>query len=215
MRVLSFAALALLCSGCVAVQPAPPPPDPKAQLPALETRITQLIDQERGTLDPGEQPLSVDDELVKVARQRSTDMAVKNYFANKSPDGQTSASMIMKEDAKWQGLLGENIAAQHYNPAAALDVNALAQSFVDTWMKSPAHKENLSFKSYSRTGVGAAANGDTIYVTELFASDMGLKPPPDDDAKPDSQSGTQDKRTITELAHPAVEKTVPTPRPRQ
>lgn len=213
MRVAGFVAVALLCSGCVVIPPLPP--DPKAQLPALEMRITQLIDQERGQLDPGEKPLSVDDELVKVARLRSSDMAVKNYFANKSPDGQTSASMIMKEDAKWQGLLGENIAAQHYNPAAALDVNALAQSFVDTWMKSPAHKENLSFKAYDRTGVGAAANGDTIYVTELFASDMGLKMP-DDAAKPDDQSANPDKRTITELAHPEEGKPpVPAVKPEQ
>jgi uncharacterized protein YkwD len=198
MRVLAFAIVALVCSGCAAVAP----PDPKAQLPALESRITQLIDQERTQLDPGIKPLAVDNELVRVARQRSTDMASKNYFANKSPDGETSASLIMSEDAKFQGLLGENIAEQRYSPGAALDVNALAQSFVDTWMKSPAHKENLAFKYYNRTGVGAAASGDTIYVTELFATDLGLSAPPDPpaaDEKPDSP----DKRTVTELAHPA------------
>jgi len=205
MRVLSFAALALVCSGCAAV----PPPDPKAQLPALESRITQLIDAERGQLDPGIQPLAVDDELVKVARQRSGDMAAKNYFANKSPDGVTSASLIMSEDAKFQGLLGENIAEQRYSPGATLDVNALAQSFVDTWMKSPAHKENLAFKYYNRTGVGAAASGDMIYVTELFATDLGLPQPSSTDQNPASS----DKRTVTELPHPAEETPAPPPRP--
>ncbi len=210
MRVLSFAALALLCSGCVVA-----PPDPAAQLPALESRITQLIDQERGTLDPGVKPLTVDDELVKVARRRSTDMAAKNYFANKSPDGETSATMIMNEDAKFQGLLGENIAAQHYDPATALDVNALAKSFVETWMKSPAHKENLAFKAYNRTGVGAAANGNTIYVTELFATNLGLAAPADDGAE-GPQSGGEDKRTVTELDHPAADAPPrPSPRPAQ
>jgi len=208
MRVLSFAALALLCSGCVAV----PPPDPKAQLPALETRIAELIDQERGQLDPGTKPLAIDEELVKVARERSSDMATKNYFANKSPDGQTSASMIMSQDAKFQGLLGENIAEQRFTPGVALDVNALAQSFVDTWMKSPAHKENLAFKYYNRTGVGAAASGDMIYVTELFATDLGL-PAPKDTGKDESDSQSDpDKRTVTELPHPAQDEQ-PEPRP--
>jgi len=188
-------------------------PDPKAQMPALESRITELIDDERTKLDPGVEPLSVDDELVKVARERSSDMALKNYFANASPDGQTSASMIMSQDAKFQGLLGENIAEQRFSPGAALDVNALAQSFVDTWMKSPAHKENLSFKYYSRTGVGAAVNGDTIYVTELFASDMGLKPPPDTPADGDAAAGP-DKRTVTDLDHPdAPDAATPPPQP--
>jgi uncharacterized protein YkwD len=207
MRVLSFATLALVCSGCVAV----PPPDPKAQLPALETRITQLIEEQRTQLDPGIKPLSVDSELVKVARQRSGDMAAKNYFANKSPDGLTSASLIMSEDAKFQGLLGENIAEQRYSPGAVLDVNALAQSFVDTWIKSPAHKENLAFKYYNRTGVGAAASGDMIYVTELFATDLGLPAPSGTGA--DEKPESSDKRTVTELPHPAEDTPAPAPRP--
>ena len=97
----------------------------------------------------------------------------------------------MNEDAKFQGLLGENIAAQHYVPQAGVDVDAFAKRFVQTWIDSPTHKENLAFAPYDRTGVGAAVNGDTVYVTQLFASDMGLPPPPDD-APPGP-----DKRQVT------------------
>jgi hypothetical protein len=42
-------------------------------------------------------------------------------------------------------------------------------------MKSQPHRENLAFADYDRTGVGAAVNGDTVYVTQLFASNVGGK----------------------------------------
>ena len=48
--------------------------------------------------------------------------------------------------------------------------------FLDEWLKSPPHRDNLAFADYDRTGVGAAVNGDTVYVTALFATDLGLGP---------------------------------------
>lgn len=146
---------------------------------ALETRIFQLIQEERHKIDPNAKTLALDFELQGVARQRSTDMATKNYMAHTAPTGETSASIIMDEDAKFQGLLGENIAAQHYLKAYGIDVDVFAHRFVDTWLASKSHRDNLAYAAYNRTGVGAAVNGDTVYVTQLFATDMGLPPPPD------------------------------------
>ena len=103
-------------------------------------------------------------------------MASKNYFAHVAPNGDTSASLLMAEDAHFQGLLGENMAAQHYTPSAGIDVEAFARRFVNTWLDSAPHKENLAFADYNRTGVGAAVNGDTVYVTQLFSTDLGLGP---------------------------------------
>jgi hypothetical protein len=57
-----------------------------------------------------------------------------------------------------------------------IDVESFAQRFVATWVASASHKENLSFADYNRTGVGAALSGDTVYVTQLFATDLGLGP---------------------------------------
>lgn len=184
-------------------EPSPPPPDPHTQMAALEARITQLIQDERQKIDPAAQKLTIDKELIDVARERSADMATKNYFSNKSPTGDSAASIIMNEDANFQGLLGENIAAQHYNVKTGVNVEAFAHRFVETWLHSPAHKENLAFKDYNRTGVGAAVNNDTVYVTELFATDLGLPPP--------NQQHTQakPKREITELPHPKSENAKP------
>jgi hypothetical protein len=104
-------------------------------------------------------------------------MAAKNYLAHAAPDGSTTASIVMDQDANFQGLLGENIAAEHYTPQIGVDPEKFAQEFVDGWLASEAHKQNLAYPSYNRTGVGAAVNGDTVYVTQLFATDMGLPPP--------------------------------------
>jgi uncharacterized protein YkwD len=145
-------------------------------MPALEQRIAVLIADERSRIDPSAKSLVIDSELSAIARQRASDMAVKNYFAHIAPNGDTSASLLVAEDAHFQGLLGENMAAQHYAPSQGIDVEAFARRFVATWLASAPHKENLSFADYNRTGVGAAVNGDTVYVTQLFSTDLGLGP---------------------------------------
>ena len=178
-RVLSFLALTILLAAC-ATQPArvvPLPPDPHTQMAALEARIFDLIQNERHKIDPNAKRLILDSELVGVARKRSVDMAAKSYMDHTAPDGSTSASIIMDEDEDFQGLLGENIAEQHYTPAQGVDVDVFARRFVDTWLASDGHRKNLSYPAYDRSGVGAAVNGDSIYVVQLFATDMGLPPP--------------------------------------
>jgi uncharacterized protein YkwD len=173
-RAAALALVLFVCVSCADETSVPRPPDPKTQMAALELRIFDLIQDQRHKIDPKAKMLSLDSELVGVARRRSEDMAAKNYMAHKSPDGQTSASLIMDEDSDFQGLLGENIAAQHFTTQGGVDVEGFAQRFVKTWLDSPDHKENLSFAAYDRSGVGAAVNGDTVYVTQLFATNLGL-----------------------------------------
>jgi uncharacterized protein YkwD len=150
--------------------PPPPPPDPKTQMAELETRLSVLVEEARHKLDPKAKPLALDSELVKIARARAQDMAEKNYLAHAAPNGDTSASLLMEADAQYQGLLGENLAAQHYVKQSGVDPKAFAQRFLDTWMDSPAHRDNMAFADYDRTGVGAAVNGDTVYVAILFST---------------------------------------------
>ena len=206
MRVPAFVLLLLVCVGCAGQQMAtvapPPPPDPHTQMAALEQRIFDLVQDERHKINAKAKVLVLDSELIGVARERSADMATKNYFAHASPDGQTSATIIMDKDADFQGILGENLAAQHYLTAQGVDVDVFARRFVDSWLASPSHKDNLAFFGYDRSGVGAAVNGDTIYVTQLFATDLGLpKPAPA-------------KRPVTQFNDPTSATTpVPSPRP--
>jgi uncharacterized protein YkwD len=152
----------------------PPPPDPQTQMAALEIRVAALTEEQRLKLDPNAKPLAFDPELARIARERASDMAAKNYLAHAAPNGDTSATLLMAEDASFQGLLGENLAAQHYVKQSGVDVEEFAQRFLDEWMKSQPHRENLAFADYNRTGVGAAVNGDTVYVAQLFASNLGI-----------------------------------------
>jgi uncharacterized protein YkwD len=142
---------------------------------ALEDRIATLTEEQRLKIDPSAKPLTLDPELARIARERATDMAEKNYLAHAGPNGDTSATLLMAEDDKFQGLLGENLAAQHYVKQSGVNVDQFAQRFLDEWMKSQPHRDNLAFSEYDRTGVGAAVNGDTVYVTQLFSSDLGIK----------------------------------------
>jgi len=171
-----FAGLSLVLAACVSTPPPPPPPDPVTQMSALESRINTLIEEQRLRLNPNAQPLVLDSELVGIARRRSADMAQRNTFSNPGDDTHVSATMMMDQDATFQGLLGENVAAQHYTKQSGVDVDAFAKRFVDTWLASDPHRTNLSLKDYNRTGVGAAVNADTVYVTQLFATDLGLGP---------------------------------------
>ena len=184
-RLLSLAFL--LALGACATAPAgpPPPPDPQTQMGALEARIAILVEEQRHILDAKAKPLAIDPELSKIARARAADMAAKNYLAHAAPDGATSASLLMKQDARWQGLLGENLAAQHYTRQSGVEVNTFAQRFMDEWLKSPPHRDNMAFPNYDHAGVGAAVNGDTVYVALLFSTDLGLPPP-----KPEGPAST-------------------------
>jgi uncharacterized protein YkwD len=190
-RSFALAAALLFCAACASprhVAPLPPPIDPRTQMAALEMRIFDLVQIERHKIDPNAKGLMLDSELVGAARRHTRDMAQKNYLAHTAPNGETVASIIMDEDAKFQGLLGENIAAEHFVPQVGIDVNTMAHAFVDLWLKSPKHRDNLSLAAYDRTGVGAAVAGNTVYATQLFAADLGL-PPPQDDPPPGTNTG--------------------------
>lgn len=149
---------------------------------ALASRIAALVEEERLKLDPNAKPLAIDAELARIALERARDMAARNYLAHAAPNGDTSASLLLAEDAQWQGVLGENLAAQHYVKASGVDVDVFARRFLEEWVQSKLHRENLADPTYDRAGVGAAVNGDTIYVTALFASKLG--PKPENDSQP-------------------------------
>lgn len=155
---------------------------------ALENRIFALVQDARHRIDPGAKTLADDAGLARVARAHSTDMADKNYLGHKGPDGRTTADLLMDADANFQGILGENIAAQYFVVGYAIDVDALAHRFVESWLASPSHKDNLAFAGYTRSGVGAAVAGNTIYVTELFAVDLA---PPAGKADPRKRQVTE------------------------
>jgi uncharacterized protein YkwD len=202
LRTAICAFLVVAATGCAEVGDmfGPSRPDPATQMSALESRVLVLVVGERSKIDPKARPLKLDPELTDIARKRSAEMAKTNSFGGNG-DPHVSATMLMNQDEKFQGLIGENVAAQHFTPQQGIDVDVYAKSFVDGWIASKPHKDNLSFADYDHTGVGAAVNGDTIYVTQLFTTDLGLgasNSPPGQDVKPvaSPQQGKDETQTV-------------------
>jgi len=213
-RIVTFAITALLLTGCATVDdmkqrvglatpapqavyvPPPPPPDPQTQMGELETRVAVLVEETRRKLEPAAKPLHLDEGLVKIARARAADMATKKYLASASPDGKTSASLLMASDAQYQGLLGENLAAQYYVAQSGVDPKAFAERFLETWLNSKAHRDNMVCAEYDRTGVGAAVNDDTVYVALLFST----------------TTKTGGNGTVADFASPAEAQAAPAPK---
>jgi len=191
-RAACLALIALALAGCADLF-GTSPPDPATQMPLLEQRIAAMVAEQRAKASAKARALQLDPELTKVAKKRAAAMASANAFST-GDDQHISATMIMNDDAKFQGLVGENVAAQHFTPDQGIDVDAFAKRFVDGWAASKPHLENLSFPDYDRTGVGASANADTIYVAQIFTTDLGLgdktdKNPPEVQTVPTPQDG--------------------------
>lgn len=169
-RAALCAFFGLALAGCESLF-GPSHPDIASRLPALEQRIFALVAEKRRAADPRAHALTLDPRLTAIARRHSADMARTNSFAGNG-DPHPAATMLMDQDAAFQGIVGENVAAQHFTPGQDIDVEAFARRFVDTWAASRSHLENLAFADYDRSGVGAAVNGDTIYVAQIFTSNL-------------------------------------------
>lgn len=124
----------------------------------LQNEVIRLVNIERAKV--GLKPLALDDQLGKVARIKSQDMASTPYFAHTSPRYGTPAHMVSSFGLKWR-MTGENIASGYFTPAAV----------VQGWMNSPGHKRNMLSPRYNHIGVGVAASykkNGRIYWTQEF-----------------------------------------------
>lgn len=107
-------------------------------------------------------PLVVDANLVRVARQRSADMAANNYFGHTPPDG-CNYICIMDQNGVPRAWAGENIAWNTWDWAQTADVA------VNMWGNSPPHMENIMNCRYERFGTGVSKAPDgKVYFTMIF-----------------------------------------------
>jgi uncharacterized protein YkwD len=131
-----------------------------AMIASIEKQAFDLINEKRAEIGLG--PLRWSDDLAKLARLHSDDMADEKYFSHKGSDG----TMVDDRAAKlgiinWSAI-GENIAFERgYENAAEFTV--------ERWMQSPAHKQNLLDQRWKETGMGVAILPDgTYYFTQVF-----------------------------------------------
>ena len=163
--VLCVAALLAACAGLRA-------PSYDQQVAVIKARLLVLVEEERAKA--GAKSLRVDPQLAAAAQAHSDDMARKRSFDAMNPDGNFAVNILLR-DPRFGGFVAENSAAQYFSPRAGIDPEAMAQGFLQIWLMSPSHRQNVVYREFDRAGIGVAVTGNTIYAATLFATDFGLR----------------------------------------
>lgn len=140
---------------------APQPVKKELSIHDLELQAFQLLNQKR--VENGLKPVVWNENIAKIARVHSQNMATYNFFSHQGLDGLTvdkRADALGLSD--WRKI-GENIA---YNRGYKDPV----EYAVIRWMQSESHRQNLLSDKWKESGVGVAIapDGKTYYFTQVF-----------------------------------------------
>ncbi|MHA6260863.1 CAP domain-containing protein [Sporosarcina sp. CAU 1771] len=120
---------------------------------AVEQAVLDLTNAERQKA--GLKSLQIDSKLMNSARQKSTDMATKNYFSHTSPTYGSPFDQLKANGVTYRSA-AENIAMGQRSAAEV----------VQGWMDSPGHRQNILTSDFTHIGIGYDANGH--YWTQQF-----------------------------------------------
>jgi uncharacterized protein YkwD len=139
------------------------PPD---DLRALERETVEAINRVRAGRDLA--PLRDRPDLAVVAREHSRDMATRNYFSHKSPEGFDVSHRVLVA-----GILFKVVAE---NLLESRGVDDPVEAAVKQWMNSGGHRKNIVAPEFTETGVGIEINEDgKLYFTQIFIDPRGRR----------------------------------------
>ena len=166
---LLFVLTVAVASAGAAAAPAPvaawDPGDPDV---ASEVLLTRLTNDSRA--DDGLAALHVDGDLVSLARWRSEDMAVRDYFSHDIPGG-TKVFDELSERGYCFVVAGENIGW-----LSGPDDGA-EQRIHEMFLDSPRHRALILGKAWDAIGIGSYKRADgRHYWTVLFADTCAPEP---------------------------------------
>ncbi|MEK5070325.1 CAP domain-containing protein [Sporosarcina sp. FSL K6-1508] len=124
-----------------------------ASISAIEKAVLDLTNAERQKA--GLKPLQTDSKLMNSARQKSADMASKNYFSHTSPTYGSPFDQMKANGVTYKSA-AENIAMGQRS----------AEEVVKGWMESPGHRQNILTPGFTHIGIGYDKNGN--YWTQQF-----------------------------------------------
>lgn len=147
-----------------------------------ETKIEVLIHRytNERRAERGLSELNFDKELRDIARYHSRDMGVNDYYSHTSPDGEGFSDRYERfgyncgVPAGDRYLTGAENIAYRYREEFTFNGNEslVANSFVEGWMNSEGHRENILTENWQNHGAGVyvVEDGDTktIYATQNF-----------------------------------------------
>lgn len=145
----------------------PPPAAPASSdldTSPMDAASQQLFDMTNGRrIASGLPPLRANGLLVGVARIRSRDMAMYDYFAHISPVTGEGAFSLMDKYGVPYAWAGENLAKNNYPPDQAVTVAEDA-----LWNSAP-HRENILNQNYTDVGIAFAVGATGMnYFTIIF-----------------------------------------------
>jgi len=114
--------------------------DKKLGLSEDEQKLLELVNKARK--DKGLNELTVDENLMKVARTKAKDMVENNYFSHQSPTYGSPFDMMRQFENTFKSA-GENIAG-----------NKTVEGAFKAWMASESHKKNILNPNFTVTGIG-------------------------------------------------------------
>ncbi len=147
---------------------------PNLDLALLSQRIHLLINRQRSA--KGLSELSYDQRLEQLANTHSQDMSARAFFGHVNPDGETPTSRATrlglpterKLDQGSQLGVAENIFRAHIFSGHITQIEGdekrvtmhwytveqLADLAVESWMRSPGHRQNILTATYGQEGIG-------------------------------------------------------------
>jgi len=161
-----------------------------ATVNAEEAHLISFLNADRAAL--GLVPVRVDARLMAMARARSTDMIVNDYFSHTQPDGRNVFDILNVSGITWYGA-GEIIAWNNY----PMDVSASTANH--QWLGSPDHLAIVISNNYNYVGVGLAV--DPVTGKKMWTA-IYMKGPDRTGAQarlatPSLGTGTQTTRRVT------------------
>lgn len=119
--------------------------------------LINLQRRKRGLTD-----LRWDDNLERLARRYSEQMADERFFSHYDQDGYSVVQRAQAMKIKGWRKIGENL----FMCSSGSKINSFA---VEKWMSSPLHRKNILDQSFNTTGIGFARSRDgMIYITQVF-----------------------------------------------
>src|SRR5215831_3800103 len=137
---------------------------PEIRVPDLEQRVHELINVQRKANDRPE--FVWNEDLARLARAHSEDMAKRKYFKHVNPEGLTPMKRAQAAGYRVCQLLGENIYQNNLysrviteKKRTTYDWNSMekiAATTIKGWTDSADHRQNILQSSYTKSGVGVA-----------------------------------------------------------
>lgn len=130
------------------------------QILDFESQTFELINQKRSEL--GLQVLVWSDDVAKIARLHSENMAKYQFFSHRGIDGKmVNDRADLLGITKWTAM-GENIA---FNRGYQKPIECA----VERWMESVGHRENILNLRWRESAIGIAVTDEgTFYFTQVF-----------------------------------------------